>query len=77
MDIRQELKKTILLGIRSIVIENLPQKHKDEFERIVLKGSDDDLFLFGCKFIPQFSHKLTVLLSEIKKAYKKDLYEHS
>lgn len=76
MDAQRKLQKTILLGIRSLVIENLPQNHKDEFERIVLKGSDDDLFLFGCKFIPQFSHKLTVLLSEIKKAYKKDLYEH-
>lgn len=70
-----ELYKTIITGLRYIVISNTNAEYKDEFERIMDKQDDGSLFLFGRKYVKDFDNKLQKMIDQVTEAFIYDI-EH-
>lgn len=68
-----ELHKTFLLGIRALVVENLPASKVQEFETVVKEQDDDGILLFGFKSISGFANKLDLLKTKIQTAFLEEL----
>lgn len=64
-NLSKEKKETLLLGIRYIILSNLTEDIKEDFERTLENGTDDDLFIFGMERIPNFASELEKLILEI------------
>lgn len=68
-----DLHTTFLLGIRALVVENLPSGEVQDFETVVKNQDDDGVLLFGFKHIPDFAVKLDLLKTKIQTAFIEEL----
>jgi hypothetical protein len=63
----------IALGVRALVIHNLLPKDVEDFKKVAQSATDDDIFMFGFKRIPNFNEKFDQMVNKIKTAFKKEL----
>lgn len=61
----QRLESVVALGLRSLILKNLKNEDKAEFEKIAQDGGDDELFVFAKNHIPNFEEKYLELMNQI------------
>lgn len=61
----QKLESVVALGLRALILKNLKEEDRGEFEKIAQTGGDDQLFIFAKNHIPSFEEKYLELMSQI------------
>lgn len=64
----EEVQRAIVLGVRAVVVENMPADRKDDLERLVETGGDEELLAFGRENICDFEEKLKGVYNEVAEA---------
>ena len=72
-ELLDSLYKTIILGLRALVLKHISIDHKDEIEIIINKQDDDALFLLGRQKIQDFEHKLQQMIDNIALSFTYDI----
>lgn len=69
----EDLRVSVILGIRNVILRDMPEKYKPDLEEIFTNEGDGGLIRYATQYIPDFSIKYEKAIEVAVQAFLNDI----